>query len=133
MNVGAIIYNLLSNNAAVNALISSRIYPLKAPQGPFKSCVVYTRITTDTEATKGSYNKYDRIQIQISSFASSYDAAVSLADAVRAALVDSYNTDVGILNVNRIFFENQAEEYDDETETYGIFQDYEFNIRPVAA
>lgn len=129
MNVGAITYNILSNDATLTAIISTRIYPVKAPQGDVTKCVVYNRVSTDSEFTKEDYHKYDVVTMQIASYAKQYGQVIAIAEAVRGALVDSNGTTVGAVTVDRIFFENQTDLYDDETQIYGIYQDFTFRLK----
>lgn len=132
MIVGEVIYSILTANAVVDAVVGQQIYPLKAPQGVNSSMLIYTPINVEPENTKNSYNDYDNITVQITSFATSYATVTDLADKVRAALIASNNhhgASTDNYKIDRIFFDSQDELYDDETKFYQVIQDYIVHLK----
>lgn len=78
----------LTNTAGVTALVSTRVYLERIPQGATLPCITYQRIDTPrvtTHDTSGSAGTaYPRFQFD--AWATTYASARAITDAVRAAL-----------------------------------------------
>ena len=86
MLVGKAIYSILSDNAAVDALISDRIYPNVAKQTSAFPFVVYQVTGDDPTDTKDGVSPLDENAILVMCFSQTYTQASDLADKVRIAL-----------------------------------------------
>lgn len=103
------IYELLTSNTVVTALVGLRCYPLVAPQrqGAFHAHVVYQRISHLMNRPLNGPNglTVDRWQFDCfamdTTTATAYDLAQSIADAVRLAL-DGFRGDAGGHAIQRI-------------------------------
>ena len=137
MNVGKAIYNILSNDSNVGPLVSNgsvtKIFPAryKFQQAdaslPF---IVYQVVSDLPNMTKNGVSTYDYVSVQITIVHASYSELITLADHVRTALDYVSGTYEGVV-VDKIFFENSNEIYDDNSGTNGLYQiahDYRFNI-----
>lgn len=87
MALEADLYNFLSNEASITALVSTRIFPVRVPQAQTtKPCITYTRISgqriRDFDGEVGIENP----RIQIDCWANTFASAFSVADAVRLKL-----------------------------------------------
>lgn len=82
------IYSKLTGDAAVSALVSSRVYPIVAPQKAAKPFIVYRRLDTEHPNCKSRGRTTDaaRALIEVQAVASSYSGARTLADKVRLCL-----------------------------------------------
>lgn len=84
---------LLINDAAVAALIGSRVYPIALPQGSTLPAAVFHMI----DATEDDFGVLSDPRIQISCFAATYDGAKALRQAVKNCLKRYRGTAKGIL------------------------------------
>ena len=85
MKVGLAIHPLLTNAAAVQALIAGRVYPEIAPEGAAMPYIVYS-VTSNSPSNDKSRTPVDESQVELYNVASTYAEANDLADKVRAAL-----------------------------------------------
>lgn len=86
MMTPASLYNALSGNAGLAALVSDRIYPVQAPQDAAAPYVIWSRISSQpfTTHSEAALNQDDLVQF--SCFAADFDAADAVANALIAAL-----------------------------------------------
>jgi hypothetical protein len=94
MTPEAAIYKLLIDDAAVSAIVGTKIYPLLAPQNKPKNYIVYNLITDlpDRILVSSAAISYCRIQIDL--YAETYSGSKTLADKVRLALDGVSHSDV---------------------------------------
>jgi hypothetical protein len=136
MDVGKAIYNILSNDADVSLILRDgpnfKIFPARykfttSPALPF---LVYQVVSDLPNMTKNGVSTYDYVSVQITMVHSSYSKLIDLSNKVRTALDYVSGTFEGVV-VDKIFFENSNEIYDDNSGTNGLYQiahDYRFNI-----
>lgn len=107
--------------APVTALVSDRISEGPRAQGEPLPAVVLTVISrVATQHLQGDAN-LDEVRMQVDSLASTKTAAAELAAAVRTALT----------SVDRIL-QNEIGDFDEETGTPVVSQDFTFWIDPTA-
>ena len=132
MKVGLAIYNLLVNDAAVNAQTASRIYPELAKEGVAMPYIVYSVVSNSPSDTKDG-TPIDEAQCEIFSVGQSYQACNNLADKVRAALdrkgVTVSDASAGDITVQSIQYTNEITEVSADRKTYIAVQDYTFRIK----
>ena len=110
-------------NAAVNAIISGRIYPNKLPQTVTMPALTYQRIDTprvhsmDSSGATGTAHP----RIQFDCWAASYASAKGLADALRGALNGHVGT-MGAVNPVTVQCALQADERYDDFADAGIMR-----------
>jgi hypothetical protein len=130
MKVGLAIHSLLTSNAAVQALISGRVYPEIAPEGVALPYIVYSVRSNQPSNNKRS-TPVDEAQVEIFSVDNNYSDANDLADKVRAAL-DRKNISVsvseGSIDVQSITYDNEVTEVSPDRKVYASVQDYTFRI-----
>jgi len=73
----------LKGTAAVSALVAARVWPMVAPQGQALPYLVYRRVDSVPVNHAGGTTADDFTRIQLDCYASTYDGARVLADAVR--------------------------------------------------
>tara|TARA_R100001440_G_scaffold66229_1_gene87242 strand:- start:22 stop:441 length:420 start_codon:yes stop_codon:yes gene_type:complete len=137
MDVGKAVYDILINDASVVALVSesglnTRIFPSRYdfPTNVLLPYITYQVVSDQPNNTKNGASTYDYVIVQISIYDLRYSTLVDLADKVRIALDYTSGTFRDVV-VDKIFFQNQNELFDDsagEQGFYGIAQDYRFNI-----
>ena len=136
MEIGKVIYNILSNDSNVAPLITTsgnlRIFPSRYnfPTDVKLPYITYQMFGDEPNNTKNGVSTYDYVRVQISIYHNSYADMVTLAGHVRTALDYVSGTYSGVV-VDKIFYQDQNELYDDSAGSiglYGIAQDYRFNI-----
>ena len=136
MEIGKVIYNILSNDSNVAPLVTAsgnlRIFPSRYnfPTDVKLPYITYQMFADEPNNTKNGVSTYDYVRVQISIYHNSYADMVALAGHVRTALDYVSGTYSGVV-VDKIFYQDQNELYDDSAGSiglYGITQDYRFNI-----
>jgi len=136
MEIGKVIYNILSNDSNVAPLVTTsgnlRIFPSRYnfPTDVKLPYITYQMFGDEPNNTKNGVSTYDYLRVQISIYHNSYADMVTLAGHVRTALDYVSGTYSGVV-VDKIFYQDQNELYDDSAGSiglYGIAQDYRFNI-----
>ena len=134
MNVGQIIYGVLSAASGVTALVSTRIYPDMAPQNDTFPYIVFQKLQTKPTDTKEGVSKLDKILVQVDCYSNNYDNTHSLAAAVRTAL-DRYTGTINGHVVDKIIFSNDSSGPPQDVPTatgsmiYWASQDYEIRLK----
>ena len=136
MEIGKVIYNILSNDSNVAPLVTTsgnlRIFPSRYnfPTDVKLPYITYQMFGDEPNNTKNGVSTYDYVRLQISIYHNSYADMVTLAGHIRTALDYVSGTYSGVV-VDKIFYQDQNELYDDSAGSiglYGIAQDYRFNI-----
>ena len=137
MEIGKAVFDILFNDSNVRSLISEsgenpRIFPSRYdfPTNVLLPYITYQVVSDEPNNTKNGVSTYDYVTVQISIYDIRYSSLVELAGKVRTALDYTSGTFRGVV-VDKIFFQNQNETFDDsagEQGFYGIAQDYRFNI-----
>lgn len=123
MSAVKVAYNIMSNNAALTALVSDRINPLRIPQGSAFPAIAYSLVSIVPTPTKSGHSRTDWGRVQVSIFAPTYQKCSDVAVLVRAAfeavtLPGTFNT----VKVQTIEFDGQQELTDDEADFAGVYQ-----------
>ena len=137
MEVGKAVFDILRSDSDVIALVSEsgtnpRIFPSRYdfPTNVLLPYITYQIVSDQPNNTKNGVSTYDYVTVQISIYDIKYGNMIDLASKVRTALDYTSGTFRGVV-VNKIFFENQNDLFDDsagEQGFYGVAQDYRFNI-----
>ena len=80
------IYSILTNDATVSGLVSSRVYPNKVPQGVSLPAVTYQQISGRREHTMAESIGMVESRFQINCWDDSYSGTRTLSNAVRNVL-----------------------------------------------
>lgn len=108
------VYNLLKNDAGVNALVGGRIYPLVAPQNVVRPYMTYRVISGLKIQCMGGEIYQGDYRFQIDVWSETYSSAKATSTAVKSALV-------GFMDSNSISIED---DYEDETELFRQIIDF---------
>jgi hypothetical protein len=117
--IDAAIYSKLSGDTAVAAIVSTRIYPMRMPQGVVFPAISFDRVSTDTrDLTHNGTNQTAQGTFQFSCFAEDPKSAKQLGATVVKALHGWKGTVAG----EKIFRSAVLNETDLFDEDMGIFQ-----------
>ena len=132
MSANKITYNILSTNAALTALISTRLNPVRIPQGSSFPAVSYNLVSEVPNPTKSGHSRTEFARVQVNAYGNTLASTEAVASAIRTAF--EAVTLPGIFNSIKC----QTIEYDGENQTaddqaafaglYQISQDYLINF-----
>jgi len=121
---------LLADNS-IAAIVGTRIYPVKLPQGTTLTSVVYTRISGLSGVTSSGRERLSRPRIQIDCWSQQVDDAATLADLVkeridglRGAIQWDDNSPGNAVTVQGVFMDMEREDYDDAAKLHRVSRDY---------
>lgn len=109
-----LIYNLIATSPPVASIVGFRIYPTAVPSGADFPFVVYKRQNISREHTLGGPLFMPEVNIQVASWALSYDAARRLADEVRLTLDGTIGSGVGV-TIHDMRLVSETDDYLDPT------------------
>jgi hypothetical protein len=120
--------SFLLADASIAAAVGVRVYPIKLPQGTTAVSIVYNRISGGGDYHLQGLSGFAHHRFQIDAWASTANAATSLADLIRDR-IDGYRGDMGtdsppVVTVHGIFMADQREDYDDEAKLHRMSRDY---------
>lgn len=121
--VGKIIYDLLSNDTDVAAIVGTKIYPMRAGQLQNLPFIVYDIISQEPSQSKTGGSKMDTYRTQVSAFSYDYDELMDLMEKIRTAL-DQQSDTVGSVVVSDIVYEARNNLYDDRGNINGVALDF---------
>ena len=122
-DVETALYTILSGDAGVTALISTRMYPVVIPQDVSLPAVAYQRISTARVYSHDGPSCLARPRFQFSCTATTYSAARAVANAIRAAL-DGYNDTANGVRIMAAFTQNEFDGFTDTDDLWTVYQDY---------
>jgi len=116
------IYQRLSNYSNLTDLVSTRIFPIKAPQGLDNPYVVFKRISGVPEHAMGADPEVEHSRFQIGCYAKSIEDVNSIAIAVTSAL-SRWNSSTDTQQIQEVFKENEFSIWEDiDASDVGIWQ-----------
>ena len=117
-------YALLSGDATVTGLVSTRIYPTVLPQDKTLPALVYQRISgVEPGQIDGQGRALVQARIQITALADSFGSCAEILDAAREALLYQYGTHGGVEVVSIIRDIDGADDFDPELQAYSQSMD----------
>ena len=82
-------FDYLSTDATLSALVDTRIYPAKLPEPVTFPAIAWNRISAERVATYDAFDDYDAFvytRVQFDAWAETYDEAMAVGEALLAAL-----------------------------------------------
>jgi len=129
MDIGKAIYNILSENVAVAAIVDTRIFPNVATQSESFPFIIYDVQSDSPEDTKDGVANLDITNMMVSAYSDSYSNATEIAGTIREALDRYSGTNSGVV-INTIVFEGYNDVFDDMSGSDGIYRkSLDFKIR----
>ena len=126
-----IVYNILSNNSALTALVSSRINPIRIPQESAFPAIAYNLVSVIASPTNTSHSRTDFARVQVSSFGTTFADVMDTAAEVWAAFESvNYPDTFNGVYCQAIEFDGEVHLAEDEAGFAGIYhvaQDFIIN------
>lgn len=122
--------SFLLADADISALVGTRVYTIKMPQGVTADSLVFYRISGAGDyLMAGGLSGFFRQRIQIDAWCEDPDSANTLFNEVREC-IDGYRGSMGTggqeVTIQGVFLLNQGEDYDGEVEMYRVHGDFSF-------
>jgi len=131
MNIGNVIYSMVTTDTNLVNLIGNRIYPEEAPMEITYPYITYTKINTDPTRVKNLVSPKDNFKINFFIYSKNYDTTSTIADLLRAAL-DNKRGVYANVNVDWVIFEDETTgDPVMQDKIYWIVQDYLFKINNI--
>ena len=130
MKVGKAIYNILSSDTAIAAIVGTNIFPELAPPAIDAPYIVYSVVSNSPSDTKNANGDIDVANIEVYGFQDTYNKAVDLGVSVRAALdrkTGTYNT-IQIQSTNYV---NEQMDVNEARKLWAAIQDYSIRIKNI--
>lgn len=119
------VYALISADAGVTALVSTRIYPTVLPQDKTLPALVYQRISgVEPGQIDGQGRALVQGRIQVTALASEFGACAAILDAAREALLYQYGSIGGVEVVSIIRDIDGADDFDPDLQAYSQSMDF---------
>lgn len=114
---------------AIAAKVTTRVFPIKLPQGIVAPSIVYTRITGYGDNKMDGATGLSRPRMQIDAWAQNADDAASLANVVKDRLDGyrgpmSYGSPPTVIYVQGVFYDMERDGYDEDAQLYFTSRDY---------
>lgn len=122
------IYSILTGDAGVSALISTRCYPVQSPQNPTYPMIVYTPTSGEYIESLSTSTTIRREFFEVLCAATSYSAVAALAELVITAL-NRYHGTASSITVEDVFLSGKACNYDDTLGVYIMSLDFSCMFR----
>lgn len=120
---GADLRTFLLADAAVAALVSTRVYPVEIPQKLTLPLIRYVQVSGLNQHTTPGTSSLSRARWQVDCLAADYASARALADAVMSRM-DAYKGVVGSGTAQGVFAANQADDYVPEMKAFLLSLDF---------
>lgn len=104
----AVIRGVLVGNAAVSAIVGTKVFPVLAPATADLPFITWRRISVQREMGLGGPIGMPTVQLSVDLFADTYEAVRELSDAVRLCL-DGYGGTVDTVRVAAVSLVNEAD------------------------
>jgi hypothetical protein len=124
--ISTAIYEILTTNAGVSALLGDKIYPIRTPQTIGEPFLIYM-VDERPENTKDK-NNLDIIDLDISIFSSQFDNMEAINAATRTAL-DFYSGTLSGSNIDAIYFEDSRQGFDDNANLFRTDVGYKIRLK----
>jgi hypothetical protein len=132
MSANKIVYSILSNNAALTALISTRLNPVRIPQESSFPAVSYQLVSEIPNPTKSGHSRTEFARVQINAYGVTLASAESVASAIRNAFeVVTLPATFNSIKCQTIEFDGELQTADDTAAFAGLYQisqDYIINF-----
>lgn len=124
------LYSLLSNDSAVTALVSDRIYPVIAEQGTLVPYIRYQNMDTNQDHTFDGPKTYHDSLIRVDVVAGTFFKAKELGLKVKT-LLNGHSGIIGDINIQAVIFKGESDSIqdrvDEEIGLFGVTQTYAFH------
>ena len=131
MKSGLAIYDILSNDFYVSALVSNRIFPNVAKNSTTFPFIIYDVESESPTQDKDGVSTLDEDFVMVSCYCKTYSEASDLARKIRTAL-DRKSGSYGGLDIQSIQYNGYNDTFDDNTSDEGVYRKaLDFKIRVI--
>lgn len=123
MATSHLIAGVLGGSAGVTALIASRYFPVLAPQGTLKPFVTYQVVSSSDDVAFSGDTGLRQRRVQVDCYGNTFNDALAVAEAVRAALQAASGTYNGFRLIE-LTHDNEQELYEEEARCFRVSTDY---------
>mgnify|MGYP003667834942 CR=1 FL=1 len=132
MEIGKAIFNILSNDSDVLALVESRIFPNVAPQTTEFPFIIYDVTGVQPNDTKEGPSTLDTNDVMISCYSETYSEASDLAKKIRVAMDRITEAEYATIKIQSSQFQSYNDIFDDTSGDAGIYRKaLDFEIRQI--
>jgi len=132
MEIGKAIFNILSNDSDVLALVETRIFPNVAPQTTEFPFIIYDVTGVQPNDTKDGPSTLDTNDVMISCYSETYSEASNLAKKIRIAMDRITESEYNTIKIQSSQFQSYNDIFDDTSGDAGIYRKaLDFEIRQI--
>ena len=113
---------ILVANSTV-AAITTRCYPAKLPQNPTYPLILFSKVTGMRDHHLQGPSGLAHPRFQVEAWAATYDAAKTLANAIKVAL-DGYAGTQGAVKIGSILIESERDSYEEAVSCHRVIMDW---------
>ncbi|MCQ2978735.1 MAG: DUF3168 domain-containing protein [Clostridia bacterium] len=124
LQVGKVIYKILTDDEDVNQLVQNKVFPLVAENGTTFPFIVYKRNSLIPVTTKDKYIYSLESSFEITVADNTYNGSVDLAEKVINALANKQGK-INNVNISSIELTDCSEDFNEDT----YIQTINFNIK----
>jgi len=126
MSIEAALFGYLSGGSPVGGIVGARIYPMIMPQQlqgdpSALPCIIYQRLSTDRQQKFCGTDGLVRSLFQLTLYADTFAATVTLAEQTRRALID-FGGYMGSVRVRKVFLDDTWGALEPEPGLFGAVQ-----------
>ncbi len=114
LQVGKVIFDILSNDPQVTQRVNSKIFPLVAENNTTFPFIVYKRTGIEPQTSKDRMIHREETNVDVIIISDTYNDSIEVADLVKTALTGKNGVFSGI-SVKDIEFIDASEDFQDET------------------
>jgi len=125
--IGKAIYDILSKDPDVSAIVDTRIYPVVIEQKAAKPAIAYRKVAKTGHDTKQAASTLDKVRAEVTAVHTRYMSIQDMAEKIRRALDKKSGTFAGV-TIHSSYFIDDEDEYDNEAKAYLRILTFEFFI-----
>ncbi len=114
LQVGKVIFDILSNDQNLIQRVSSKIFPLVAENNTTFPFIVYKRTGIEPQTSKDKLIHKEETNVEVNIMSDTYNDSIEVADLVKTALTGKKGIFSGIA-VQDIIFTDASEDFQDDT------------------
>lgn len=120
------LYAYLAAYSGLTALVGTKIFPIVAPQGTARPCVVFLKVANDRKYTHTGFAGLSETRVQVSCYADAYetDGATVGALAIAAQVTAAMEAWPGAAGIQAVFADGERHIYEEETDVHHIPLDF---------
>lgn len=114
LQVGKVIFDILSNDQDLTQRVDSKIFPLVAENNTTFPFIVYKRTGIEPQTSKDKLIHKEETNVEVNIMSDTYNDSIEVADLVKTALTGKKGIFSGIA-VQDIIFTDASEDFQDDT------------------